>query len=229
MHCSWCKNRLSSLLRWIVKILCSERWTIDHQNVVVNGEQANNISSLSHTHSFSSRLGSVWLFQKYSGPSSSRSCSYLWKRAATDQLRYSRPFAQWASSRAHSRQHTVSSEKNTPHIQATPPLSPYDPRSSNQLHQPPFQITHTKYTNPQCFKMVYESDFYTTRRPYSSRPVVSSYTVTVRTPQTTIPHHPMADFTNISNVMRTTLACVFVSTFVCLCFAICRCVSISHF
>lgn len=28
-------------------------------------------------------------------------------------------------------------------------------------------------------KMVYESDFYTTRRPYSSRPVVSSYSVTV--------------------------------------------------
>ncbi|XP_037030756.1 protein anoxia up-regulated-like isoform X10 [Bradysia coprophila] len=26
--------------------------------------------------------------------------------------------------------------------------------------------------------MVYESDFYTTRRPYSSRPVVSSYSVT---------------------------------------------------
>jgi len=26
--------------------------------------------------------------------------------------------------------------------------------------------------------MVYESDFYTTRRPYSSRPLVSSYTVT---------------------------------------------------
>lgn len=29
-------------------------------------------------------------------------------------------------------------------------------------------------------KMVYESDFYTTRRPYSSRPNVSSYSVTVR-------------------------------------------------
>lgn len=28
--------------------------------------------------------------------------------------------------------------------------------------------------------MVYESDFYTSRRPYSSRPLVSSYTVTVR-------------------------------------------------
>lgn len=28
--------------------------------------------------------------------------------------------------------------------------------------------------------MVYESDFYTTRRPYSSRPNVSSYSVTVR-------------------------------------------------
>ncbi|XP_037030755.1 uncharacterized protein CG45078-like isoform X9 [Bradysia coprophila] len=28
--------------------------------------------------------------------------------------------------------------------------------------------------------MVYESDFYTTRRPYSSRPVVSSYSVTRR-------------------------------------------------
>lgn len=27
--------------------------------------------------------------------------------------------------------------------------------------------------------MVYESDFYTSRRPYSSRPLVSSYTVTV--------------------------------------------------
>lgn len=27
--------------------------------------------------------------------------------------------------------------------------------------------------------MVYESDFYTTRRPYSSRPNVSSYSVTV--------------------------------------------------
>lgn len=31
--------------------------------------------------------------------------------------------------------------------------------------------------------MVYESDFYTTRRPYSSRPIVSSYSVTVRTEQ----------------------------------------------
>uniref|UniRef100_U5ECR8 Uncharacterized protein n=1 Tax=Corethrella appendiculata TaxID=1370023 RepID=U5ECR8_9DIPT len=28
--------------------------------------------------------------------------------------------------------------------------------------------------------MVYESDFYTTRRPYSSRPIVSSYSVTRR-------------------------------------------------
>lgn len=32
--------------------------------------------------------------------------------------------------------------------------------------------------------MVYESDFYTARRPYSSRPIVSSYSVTVSDTET---------------------------------------------
>lgn len=39
----------------------------------------------------------------------------------------------------------------------------------------PIVLSKQKYFS----KMVYESDFYTTRRPYSSRPVVSSYSVTV--------------------------------------------------
>ncbi|XP_014219227.1 uncharacterized protein LOC106647390 isoform X2 [Copidosoma floridanum] len=49
--------------------------------------------------------------------------------------------------------------------------------------------------------MVYESDFYTTRRPYSSssRPYVSSYSVTVRS----LPHMPYTAHRKLVTIVRT--------------------------
>lgn len=60
------------------------------------------------------------------------------------------------------------------------PVSPtnHTPHTPIRTHS---SFIATQIANLECLNMVYESDFYTTRRPYSSRPVVSSYTVTVRT------------------------------------------------
>lgn len=60
----------------------------------------------------------------------------------------------------------------------------HTPLHRDQKPNPTPKTTHPSRANQKqikCFNMVYESDFYTTRRPYSSRPVVSSYSVTVRT------------------------------------------------
>lgn len=142
MHCSWCKNRLSSLLRWIVKILCSERWTIDHQNVVVNGEQANNISSLSHSLTLlSARFGLV--IPKILGPIVT--IVLIFMKTGGHQSAQIFSTVRPVSIAACTLSTTHRFFRKTPHtFKPHHPLS-YDPRSSNQLHHPLSKL-HTRKT-----------------------------------------------------------------------------------